>query len=78
MPNSVNGRKNTVSGKSYRCSLHLECGDADNPSTGDIVSVEMPGVRVIIINSYETVQDILAKRPGTTGGRKIGYMTREV
>ena len=48
------------------------------PYIGDIVSVEIPGFPVVIINSYETVQDILAKRPGTTGGRKIGYMVFEL
>jgi hypothetical protein len=67
-----------VSRKSYYVSPHTERGKADTLSIGDIVSVEIPGFPVVIINSYEAIQDILAKRPGTTGGRNIGYMVLEL
>jgi hypothetical protein len=67
-----------VSGTSYRFSSHIQRGEIDEPSVGDIVSVEIPGFPIIIINSYETVQDLLAKRPSTTAGRKIGYMVLEL
>jgi hypothetical protein len=58
--------------------LLTERGKTDSASIGDVVSVEIPGVPVIILNSYDTVQDILTKRPSTTGGRKIGYMVVEL
>ncbi|KIM28311.1 hypothetical protein M408DRAFT_329417 [Serendipita vermifera MAFF 305830] len=45
---------------------------------GDIVSVEIPGTPMVILNSYETVQELLNKRPNTTAGRKIGYMIFEI
>ncbi|KIM28309.1 hypothetical protein M408DRAFT_23713 [Serendipita vermifera MAFF 305830] len=45
---------------------------------GDIVSVEIPGMPMVILNSYETVQELLNKRPNTTAGRKIGYMAFEI
>jgi hypothetical protein len=67
-----------VSGQGYWISPYTKYGETDDPSIGDIVSVEMPGAHVVIINSYETVQDILAKRPGTTSGRQIGYMVLEL
>ena len=57
---------------------HIERDKADKSSVGDIVLVEVLGLSVVVINSYETVQDILAKRPSTTGGRKIGYMVLEL
>jgi hypothetical protein len=63
-----------VSGESDWYSTHTERGKADNLTIGEIVSVEIPGTPVVIINSYEIIQDILSKRPSTTGGRKIGYM----
>ncbi|KIM28300.1 hypothetical protein M408DRAFT_329411 [Serendipita vermifera MAFF 305830] len=45
---------------------------------GDIVSVELPGTPMIILNTYELVHELLNKRPNTTAGRKIGYMILEV
>ncbi|KIM28322.1 hypothetical protein M408DRAFT_139912 [Serendipita vermifera MAFF 305830] len=45
---------------------------------GDIVSIELPGTPMIVLNSYEVVQELLNKRPNTTAGRKIGYMALEV
>jgi hypothetical protein len=46
--------------------------------TGDIVYVELPGVPMVVLNSYEVTQELLGKRTKSTGGRKIGYMIREV
>ncbi|KIM28323.1 hypothetical protein M408DRAFT_329427 [Serendipita vermifera MAFF 305830] len=45
---------------------------------GDIVSVEIPGINMVILNSYETAQELLGKRPNSTAGRKIPYMALEV
>ncbi|KIM28318.1 hypothetical protein M408DRAFT_329423 [Serendipita vermifera MAFF 305830] len=45
---------------------------------GDIVSVELPGTSMVILNSYEIVQELLNKKPSSTAGRKIGYMIYEV
>ncbi|KIM28319.1 hypothetical protein M408DRAFT_69838 [Serendipita vermifera MAFF 305830] len=45
---------------------------------GDIVSVEVPGTPVVIINSYDIVQELLNKRPSTTAGRKVGYMVLRI
>ncbi|KIM28312.1 hypothetical protein M408DRAFT_329418 [Serendipita vermifera MAFF 305830] len=45
---------------------------------GDIVSVEIPGASMVILNSYEMVQELLNKRPSSTAGRKAGYMVLEV
>jgi hypothetical protein len=67
-----------VSGEGYYISPYTKCDEVDDHSIGDIVSVEMPGAHIVIINSYETIQDILAKRPGTTSGRQIGYMALEL
>jgi len=45
---------------------------------GDIVSAELPGLSVVILNTQEAAQELLAKRPNTTSGRKIGYMLRKM
>jgi len=45
---------------------------------GDIVSVEIPGLSLLILNTYDAAQELLAKRANTTSGRKIGYMIRKV
>ncbi|KIM28320.1 hypothetical protein M408DRAFT_23723 [Serendipita vermifera MAFF 305830] len=45
---------------------------------GDIVSVELPGTSMVILNSYELAQELLNKRPNSTAGRKTGYMVLEV
>ncbi|KIM19583.1 hypothetical protein M408DRAFT_31100 [Serendipita vermifera MAFF 305830] len=45
---------------------------------GDIVSIELPGTPMVILNSYEMVQELLNKRPNSTAGRKAGYMVLEV
>jgi hypothetical protein len=45
---------------------------------GDVVSVEIPGTPVLVLNSYDAAQDLLAKHPNTTSGRKIGYMVLEL
>jgi hypothetical protein len=52
--------------------------NAQNLFAGDIVSVEIPGVPVLVLNSYDAVQNLLTKRPSTTSGRKIGYMVLEL
>ncbi|KIM28405.1 hypothetical protein M408DRAFT_23786 [Serendipita vermifera MAFF 305830] len=45
---------------------------------GDIVHAQIPGLRFIIVNSYPLAQELLAKRPNTTGHRKNGFMLREI
>ncbi|KIM19981.1 hypothetical protein M408DRAFT_30764 [Serendipita vermifera MAFF 305830] len=44
----------------------------------DIVSVELPGISMVIINSYDIAQELMIKRPNNTAGRKVGYMFFEV
>ncbi|KIM28401.1 hypothetical protein M408DRAFT_140803 [Serendipita vermifera MAFF 305830] len=41
---------------------------------GDMVHANIPGMRMVILNSYEVVQDVLMKRPNTTAERNNGYM----
>lgn len=41
---------------------------------GDIVYAPVPGMDVVILNSYEVAQELLAKRPNTIGGRYAGYL----
>lgn len=41
---------------------------------GDIVYAPMPGMEIVILNSYDAAQELLAKRPSTTGGRRLGYL----
>ncbi|KIM20898.1 hypothetical protein M408DRAFT_41311, partial [Serendipita vermifera MAFF 305830] len=43
-----------------------------------IVSVELPGISMVIINSYDIAQELMIKRPNNTAGRKVGYMFFEV
>lgn len=45
---------------------------------GDVVYVEIPGIPMVIISSYEIAQNLLGKRPNSTSGRLTGYMLREV
>jgi cytochrome P450 len=45
---------------------------------GPVVYVKLPGISMVILNSYEVAQDILSKRPNNTAGRRIGYMVKEV
>lgn len=41
---------------------------------GDIVYAPVPGTEIVILNSYEVVQELLSKRPGSTAGRDVGYL----
>ena len=45
---------------------------------GPVVYVKMPGISMVIVNSYEVAQDVLSKRPNTTAGRRMGYMIKEL
>jgi hypothetical protein len=45
---------------------------------GPVVYVKLPGISMVILNSYEVAQDVLSKRPNTTAGREIGYMVKEL
>ncbi|KIM28308.1 hypothetical protein M408DRAFT_23712 [Serendipita vermifera MAFF 305830] len=45
---------------------------------GDIVSVELPGTSMVILNSYEIAQELLNKRPNSTARRNNGYMMLNV
>ncbi|PVF92948.1 cytochrome P450 [Serendipita vermifera] len=41
---------------------------------GDIVYAPLPGMDIIVLNSYEVAQELLLKRPGSTAGRQVGYL----
>ncbi|KAG8823833.1 hypothetical protein FS842_009474 [Serendipita sp. 407] len=41
---------------------------------GDITWVQMPGMNMAIINSYDIAQELLSKRANINSGRKVGYM----
>ncbi|PVF97328.1 cytochrome P450 [Serendipita vermifera] len=41
---------------------------------GDIVYAPLPGMNMVILNSYDAAQELLSKRPGSTSGRRIGYL----
>ncbi|PVF93462.1 cytochrome P450 [Serendipita vermifera] len=41
---------------------------------GDIVYAPVPGLSMVILNSYDVAQELLTKRPNSTGGRKGGYL----
>ncbi|PVF92945.1 cytochrome P450 [Serendipita vermifera] len=41
---------------------------------GDIVYAPLPGMDVVVLNSYEVAQELLLKRPSSTAGRRIGYL----
>jgi len=43
-------------------------------SPGNVVSVQLPGLQMVIINSYDAASELLIKHPNSTGHRKIGYM----
>ncbi|KIM23782.1 hypothetical protein M408DRAFT_250244 [Serendipita vermifera MAFF 305830] len=45
---------------------------------GDIVSVNLPGVPMVVLGSYEVAHDYLDKRPNATSGRYAQYMLRKV
>ncbi|PVF93582.1 cytochrome P450 [Serendipita vermifera] len=42
---------------------------------GDIVYSPLPGNEIVILNSYEVTQELLSKRPSSTAGRNLGYLT---
>ncbi|PVF97215.1 cytochrome P450 [Serendipita vermifera] len=41
---------------------------------GDIVYAPVPGMNIVILNSYEVANELLNKRPSSTGGRRTGYL----
>ncbi|PVF97375.1 cytochrome P450 [Serendipita vermifera] len=41
---------------------------------GDIVYAPVPGMEIVILNSHEIAQELLSKRPGSTAGRRFGYL----
>ncbi|PVF93579.1 cytochrome P450 [Serendipita vermifera] len=45
---------------------------------GDIVYAPLPGMPMIILNSYEVAQELLAKRPNSTAGRRLGYLLSDL
>jgi hypothetical protein len=45
---------------------------------GPVVYVKLPGISPVIVNSHEVAQGVLTKRPNATGGRRIGYMVKEL
>lgn len=46
----------------------------NNRHSGDIVYAPIPGMDIVILNSQEIAQELLAKRPSSTGGRRFGYL----
>ncbi|PVF97216.1 cytochrome P450 [Serendipita vermifera] len=45
---------------------------------GDIVYAPIPGMDVVILNSYDVAQELLSKRPNSTGGRRAGFMVLDL
>jgi hypothetical protein len=45
---------------------------------GPVVYVKLPGISLVIVNSYEVAQGVLSTRPNTTAGRRMGYMVKEL
>jgi hypothetical protein len=41
---------------------------------GDIVYAPLPGMDIVVLNSYEIAQEVLSKRPSSTAGREVGYL----
>ncbi|PVG01722.1 cytochrome P450 [Serendipita vermifera] len=41
---------------------------------GEIVYAPLPGMNIIILNSYEIAQEVLSRRPSSTAGRQVGYL----
>ncbi|PVF92949.1 cytochrome P450 [Serendipita vermifera] len=40
---------------------------------GDIVYAPLPGMDIVVLNSYEMAQELLSRRPNSTAGRRLGY-----
>jgi hypothetical protein len=53
-------------------------GRDTNTYAGEIVYAPLPGMNIIILNSYEITQDFLGKRPSLTAGRYTGYFVLEL
>ncbi|PVF93585.1 cytochrome P450 [Serendipita vermifera] len=45
---------------------------------GDIVYAPIPGMSIVILNSHDIAQELLAKRPSLTAGRRVGYLMLEL
>ncbi|PVF92648.1 cytochrome P450 [Serendipita vermifera] len=45
---------------------------------GDIVFLDVPTLPFVIINSLDTVQELLSKRANNISGRKVGYMCQNL
>jgi hypothetical protein len=45
---------------------------------GDIVYTAAPGIRLVVINSYDVALQLLAKRPSTTGNRNNTYLSKDL
>ncbi|PVF97212.1 cytochrome P450 [Serendipita vermifera] len=45
---------------------------------GDIVYCPLPGMDIVILNSYEVAHELLAKRPHTTAARNVSYLVVEL
>jgi hypothetical protein len=58
--------------------LQLVAIDSLTRFVGDIVYLELPGISIVVLNSYEVAQELLGKRTNATSGRKIGYMMSEL
>jgi hypothetical protein len=69
-------------GSCFRVALshHLQLVAIDGliKFAGDIVYLELPGVSMVVLNSYEVAQELLWKRTNSTSERKIGYMMTQM
>ncbi|PVF97364.1 cytochrome P450 [Serendipita vermifera] len=45
---------------------------------GDIVYAPVPGMRIVILNSYEIAHEFLSKRPHSTAGRFVSYLVGDL
>lgn len=58
------------------------CTRKDSPVSsvylGDIVYLRMPGVSMVVVNSFEMAYELLSKRGSTTSGRTVPYMAKEL
>ncbi|PVF93586.1 cytochrome P450 [Serendipita vermifera] len=56
----------------------FECFNEWATIYGEIVYAPIPGMNIFILNSYESAQELLGKRPGSTAGRRFGYLSTEL
>jgi hypothetical protein len=45
---------------------------------GELVYAPVPGMSMVIVNSYEVAQEFLSKRPQSTAGRFVSYLVGDL